>query len=257
MNEIEVKNIIENKSKQVVFVEDTHTYFYADNKDHLLKSTTELISNYTIGFDPDGTILRNTARRRGITEEELKEEWELKKNKAAERGTETHAILEKYILNNCELKGEIENDKAKQGISFLENLKQKKHFVGFKKILLPEVLVYSRVYDVAGQIDFIIYNEDGSVSLGDWKTNKKPFYYSSDNSKHMLKPLEHIVDNTFNKYVLQLSTYRFFLESWGIKVKDLFLVQLFADHYDIYPITYFKKEVKNMLKDYLKKKEAI
>jgi len=241
MDKKEIQHIIKLKQKQINFTEDDHVYRFAAEE---FISVTTLISKYANEFDPDGKILKACAYKENISEYALKNRWNEKRDKACSYGTAVHELLEKN-MDYGRLLNRDETEKyphAMNGIMFTEKLLES------CELLCTEPIVYSDCYKVAGQIDFIIYNSDGTVSLGDWKTNE--YIVANDKYNNKLKgPIKHLVDNSYNKYCLQLSMYKYLLEQWGIKVRDLFLVHLSKTGSRVIECDYLEKEVKEMLEE--------
>src|SRR3990167_9876162 len=72
-----------------------HRYF--NDKGEELISVSKLLSFYKQPFDEDGSILLRCAQKEGISPEELKKQWEDKKDSACVRGKNFHAQIEHFI----------------------------------------------------------------------------------------------------------------------------------------------------------------
>ena len=146
--------------------EESHTYSHEDG--HNLTSVSNLISNYKQPFDPDGHILRASAKKKGIPPEELREEWEKTKNDAATRGKSFHSQAEYYINT-----GKILDSDYKDVVQRFAERK-------YSGRLYSEVLVCSENHGIAGTIDLIEDLGNHYVRLEDFKTNKKLYMKSPD-----------------------------------------------------------------------------
>ena len=79
----------------ITFREEDHTYTHNETGERFTSVTT-LLGKYKKPFDADGAATR-VAKREGVTKEMILEMWENEKNKACDRGTEIHKLLEDYI----------------------------------------------------------------------------------------------------------------------------------------------------------------
>jgi hypothetical protein len=254
----EAKIRLHNHEKAVSFDERSHQY-YAGSKNYI--STTTLVNHFINIFDYGDHIARRKAEEAGVEVKDIKAQWREKGKVSRERGTVIHNYAE-YILNQP---GEFENpgfefpvfikdlDEYKETLlhnyklymsslhKFINTLDQSNY-----RLLATETLLHNSKYGVAGQADFILWNEDGSVSIGDWKTNAKISDFSY--GKKMRGGLRHLDDSTLNHYKLQLSIYQYFLEQLGFKVKERFLVHLTDNGYKRIDLDYLPAEAEYILK---------
>ena len=95
-----------------------------------------------------------------------------------------------------------------------------------------EWMIFDEELKLAGSIDMVYENPDGTLSIYDWKRSKD---ISKVNSwkKFALNPLiSHMPDTNFWHYSLQLNVYRRILkEKYDIDVTELALVVLHPDNY--------------------------
>ncbi len=226
-------------SSKVVFEPKSHTYtFLPTNKKFISVST--LVSKYKPVFDPNNEILKRCALKEGISEEELKQRWEDKKNIACEFGTKIHADIENFIKT-----GDIVNNENKEFVKQFSKIK-------FKGKLFSEVLLYSDLYSIAGTTDLIQVLDKRSLVIWDFKSNesiKKKAYWKPE---YMFYPLNHLPNLNFFHYRLQLSTYSLLLEElgWdiiGIKMLHFEKKSNTLIHYDM---DYARIDVLNMLNHY-------
>ena len=84
---------------------------------------------------------------------------------------------------------------------------------------------YYEDFKIAGSIDMIFINEDGTLSIYDWKRCKNIEKFNNFGKKCLVQHLKHISDTNYWHYTFQLNIYKFILESkYGFTVKDLHLV---------------------------------
>jgi hypothetical protein len=97
-------------------------------------------------------------------------------------------------------------------------------------------------------------NDDGSLSIYDWKRAKE---ISSTNNykKFSYTPcLKHIPHTNFWHYALQLNIYKTILENkYGKKVKELFLVRLHPNNiqqtYELIKLPMLEQEMENLFEE--------
>ena len=184
--------------------------------------------------------------------------WDEENRRSCERGTAIHANLE----NSFYTKGkDISLSKYQIGGKF--ECQKNGTSLDLENAVYPEYLIHwdspSGKLHIAGQIDLLV-KKGNSITIGDWKTNKKidtKSYFDSKNrsSVKMKFPLNNLDDCNYYHYCLQLSTYAYIIESYNpdFTIEDLVLVHF--DHNDnmtVYHLPYLKKEVERMLTFYEK-----
>lgn len=228
------------KNKLITFRENDHTYH--DKNGDELQSVSRLIKQYSHEFDPYGTILKKCALKKGISEKELKDEWEKNKNDAAAKGTLFHKDVENFIKT-----GEIaEGDNKK----FIKQFKK----VKFKGRIKSELIVGSIEDKIAGTVDIIEFLPGKNISIYDFKTNKelkKVGFFG----KMMFPPVSHLPDCNFSHYNLQLSIYAYLMEERGYWINNLtiFFINYKTNKIDIIPLNYLRKEVVDLINNYKRK----
>ena len=91
-----------------------------------------------------------------------------------------------------------------------------------------EWLVYYEELKIAGSIDMIYENSDGSLILYDWKRAKEIKKNDWFNSSYATTQcISHLPNTNFWHYSLQLNTYKAILEAkYNKKVSGMYLVKL-------------------------------
>lgn len=176
--------------------------------------------------------------------EELKRRWEENGRRARELGTRLHDNIERYYL------GEDADEDVALDVAY-------RHFCDFARVtpLKPhrtEWGIYAEECRLAGTLDFLADNGDGTFDLWDWKRSNKVVGRdgrpATENTagKCGFGPLAHIPDTAYYHYALQLSIYRFILErKYGIEVRSSRLGVFHPDnstHY-IVEVPYLRREV--------------
>ena len=176
----------------------------------------------------------------GKTAKQIKDQWSENGKIASEAGTKMHYDIECFYNNM-----KIEN-KSIEYEYFLRFHKQNTNLEPYR----TEWMIFNKELKLAGSIDMIFKNEDGSLSIYDWKRCKN---IKKDNKWQSAKTecIEHLPDTNFWHYSLQLNTYKAMLESkYDVKVKDLYLVCLHPDNksntYEKIKVPILKKEMKSL-----------
>ena len=89
-----------------------------------------------------------------------------------------------------------------------------------------EWMIYDKKLQMAGSIDMLFEDTDGSLIMYDWKRCKEIKKYNNfENAK--TECISHLPNSNFWHYSLQLNTYKAIIEkNYGKKVKGMFLVCL-------------------------------
>jgi len=225
----------------VSFNSDTHTYTH--NEHGKLISVTTLLGKYKKPFDSNFHATR-VAKKEGVSIEMVLEMWEAEKNRACDRGTRIHELLENYITV-----GDVEQDYSWLYKSYDKSVER--YIDNFKEIHC-EKLLHNDDYKVAGTADLIYDHPNNEFTVGDFKTNKK-FRFSSPFSERLLAPVDHLHSCEFSNYSLQLSLYAYLYEELtGKKCRKLVIFYLDGDRFRAYHCSYLKNDVKNILKHFNK-----
>lgn len=199
----------------------------------------------------------------GMTPTEIKAHWAEKGRLAADMGTALHDRIELFMnlpppnktqLNfytHLDLLQQEEQKKKKEEEEevvewkyFLNYLRDTPTFIPFR----TEWMVFDEDWGIAGCIDMVYLNEDGTLSIYDWKRCSN----LSTDSKPWDKPClayDHIVDSKINHYAFQLNMYKAILErKYGFVVRELVLVQLHPNNpsYQLWPLPDLSKEVSEL-----------
>ena len=113
-----------------------------------------------------------------------------------------------------------------------------------------EWMIYDKELKLAGSIDMVFKNKDGTLSIYDWKRCKEIKKENRWDSA-ITECINHLPDTNYWHYSLQLNTYKAMLESkYGVKVKDLYLVCLHPNNknnsYQKIKVPILKNEIKDL-----------
>lgn len=224
---------------KISFDPNGHKY-YSENGIELISVTT-LLNLYKKPFDQNGNILKKCAIKRGISEIELKKEWEEIGNNARTNGTSIHNSIEYYIKTK-----KIKNDKNKDIVKNFKKIK----FNGF---LHSEILIGNERLGIAGTSDILEEYKQGSLNLYDLKTNKKGISTYNCFGDKLLFPLDHLYQTDENIYSLQLSLYSYLLEEvFGFWINNLIILWINSKNQQIkqIPMQNRRGDVIRMLEHY-------
>ena len=255
-NNIEdIKNKIQQAFGKYTFIEDGH--YYLCNGKRVGISTTCLISQYEQKFDSD-TISQQVADKRGISQQEVLEEWRIENLHSTIKGSMVHEFAQslwegkEYKFDYSNIPKEIDLDRLKSDINKL--IPQAKQFYKDYKdryeLIGCEIYLGDEEFDECGATDQVMLNKlTGGIAIIDYKTNKK-IEKESYRHKKMLVPLHKYDDCNYIHYSIQLSDYKFkFEKNTKIPVEETFIVyfNINADNYEIIEPLNMEKEVNKIL----------
>ena len=237
------------RDSHITFKADTHIYTIDGVSNYL--SVTSWNHGHFQAFDSDKIIdnmmkSKNWGKSKyfGMTKEEIKSTWDKSKNSASGEGTKLHYDIECYY-NNCPNKNEsIEYE------YFLKFAEDYKHLKPYR----TEWMIFDEDLKLAGSIDMVYENPDGTLSIYDWKRSKD---ISKINNwdKFAINPLIcHMPDSNFWHYALQLNTYKSILErKYNKIVTKLCLVRLHPNNeektYELLDVPILTTEILELFKE--------
>ena len=232
------------QDSHIDFEAEEHVYLYDGSRQ--LLPVSSLVGYFFEPFDAQQQAIRQWERYR-IPVEETLDKWTRIGRMASEVGTFVHEQTENWFRD-----GSFETVcpfcyNGKTEMVSVE--REKQQFLCFVRDydIRPyrqEWPVYDLEINVAGTIDMICRNADGTFSIYDWKRSKKVVnaygqpITEAFGGKTDLRGLN-LPDTSFYHYCLQQNLYRYMLQkNYGIRVSALNLVVLCPD----YP-TYFVAKV--------------
>lgn len=237
---------------------DTHISFdegphiYTIDGDTGFMSVTTWNHSHFPHFDADAIIEKMMNSRNwpnskyfGQTPQQIKALWKKNGIEASKAGTKMHYDIECFYNDE-----EVEVD---------EDCVEFNYFLQFENDIgsklepyRTEWMVWDKELRLAGSIDMVFRNEDGTLLIYDWKRckdiKKENRFQSSITSC-----IDHLPDTNFWHYSLQLNTYKYMLEkNYGEKVVGMYLVCLHPNNknnsYIRLKVPHLKKEIASLMK---------
>jgi hypothetical protein len=261
------------RDENIQFFEDGHKYCIAFEPDIQYTSVTTWNHQHFEQFDADKVIekmMRGVSWKEGHkywgkNPEEIKDLWNTNKNSVSGAGTDLHFEIECFH-NDKRLQFEYTNKELYQFYmgNYEKNLLKKpiewQYFINFicdNQHLKPyrtEWTVYNEDVKIAGSIDMVYENPDGTLSIYDWKRCKNITRINTFNKFATTPLICHLPDSNFWHYALQLNTYKYILETkYDKKIRDLYLVRLHPDaqekNYELIPLPDLSNELKELFEE--------
>ena len=112
-------------------------------------------------------------------------------------------------------------------------------------------MIYHEDLKIAGSVDMVYRNPDGTLLIYDWKRCKEIVKENAYGSTATTACVRHLPDTNFWHYALQLNTYKTIIEDkYGAKVVGLCLVCLHPDNangtYQIIEVPFLEKEIADL-----------
>ena len=231
-----MNNVLDNN---IFLQKETHEYKLTDQPDLAFTSVTTFIDYFFEGFDAKKVatkLINNYPKYSGRAVESLIADWDA----AADHGTKVHQEIEQWVkdgINPIDIK-------AINGKDWLSDYKLKSDID-----ILSEVILYSTELSIAGTVDILAKdNSTGLYEIIDWKTSKKIEMVSYGQKMGTHEITKNIMDCNFYHYSLQLSLYRYILETYyGLKIHNQLIAQLHDDGVNAHVAPYMKDEIIAML----------
>jgi ATP-dependent exoDNAse (exonuclease V) beta subunit len=263
------------RDTNIVFYEVGHKYKIITDPLSRYQSVTTWCHSHFPKFDAD-KIINGMMRKPdwqpghkywGLTKQEIKNKWFNNGSSVSSAGTDLHERIELF-LNNAEcvthndllvryettllLMKDMIEDKG-----WDNEVEEWKYFINFVRdnpTLKPyrtEWMIYDEDVKLAGSIDMVYENEDGTLSIYDWKRCKSINRINMYNKFALTPCISELHDTNFWHYTLQLNTYKHILErKYGKQVTNLYLVQLHPEveenNYVILPVPILTEQMNEL-----------
>lgn len=274
-----MKNILSTQNKHdrdllIKFYSKGHKYEIKTEPNIKYTSVTTWVHTHFPKFDADAIITKMMNGKNwgpdnkywGMTPEQIKLSWKNNGDSVANAGTNLHENIE-IFMNNTKLNNGYSNKElydnyiSEQNLSInSDNKPEWNYFIEFVKNhseLKPyrtEWLIFDDDVKIAGSIDMVFENPDGTLSIYDWKRSKEINKINNWQQYAINPVISHIHDTNYWHYALQLNTYKFILErKYNKIIKDLYLVRLHPDAkektYELIEVPILTKELNELFKE--------
>jgi hypothetical protein len=210
------------KDSDIVFDEGPHIYTICGDSKYL--SVTTFNHSQFEKFD-SSRIIDGMMRSKkwsqspyyGMSKEEIQQQWAMNGQEASKAGTKMHYDIECYYNGN-----DVSNDSV-EFVYFLNFVRDYPDLVPYR----TEWMIYNTEFRLAGSIDMVFKNSDGTYDIYDWKRCKDIQKVNTWGKFSHNSQIEYIPDTNYWHYSLQLNTYQFILErEYGVSIRGLYLVCL-------------------------------
>lgn len=258
------------RDDNIEFFDVGHRYEIKTDPNSKFTSVTTWNSSHFDHFDSDAIITKMMSGCKwnpqnkywGKTAEQIKQQWTDNGALMSGLGTQMHFEIECFMNQDIEpnthadlaANHRISNPthSTPEWSYFLEYLRD----YPTKQPYRTEWLIYHEELKLAGAIDMVYQNADGTLDIYDWKRAKSIEMEPNPQwPKFSANPrIAHVPDSKGGHYSLQLNTYKAILEQkYGVKVRNLVLVRLHpdADTYELIPCPDLQKEVADLFQERL------
>ena len=247
----EFKEEFKESFKGLTFEPKYHKYTY---QCEVFKSVTQVLKIISrTDFDQ---VAINYAIRHNLNVEDVKAMWKQKGEYASELGTACHLFIENLFTdwNTTDFVKENYINDIQNDYDNITN-QMKDFFNIVKKDLMPiflEVPIFDTDFKIAGTFDGLFFHiPSRTFQIWDWKTSKE----INKNEFNNFKIVEHLYENNFNQYALQLSTYKYIIEKFtNCNISELVIGQFSSKNnkFQIHRMPYLKSEVETILNNFNK-----
>jgi len=254
-----------------------HRYEILTDKKTKYTSVTTWIHNHFPKFDADDIIRKMISGKNwgpqhkywGMTPEEIKSSWKKSGQNSCTMGTNLHEKIELFMNNSScsenyclhdlleyeknSLVAVNKNENADENTNdlewqyFLKFAEEHNHLKPYR----TEWMIFDEDLKLAGSIDMVFENDDGTLSIYDWKRCKEINKENNWNKYSTNEVIGHLPDTNYWHYSLQLNTYKSILErKYGKIVKELYLVKLHPENssetYELIEVPILLDEMNNL-----------
>jgi hypothetical protein len=254
------------RDRFIRFYNRGHKYEISCDPNSKYTSVTTWNHKHFPKFDPDA-VIQNIFKSKawgpdhkywGMSAYEIKNSWKSNGDAVSGAGTNLHERIENFMNDKrftfdytqkelyqnyvSDNKGKV--DEQPEWEYFLQFVKDHPELKPYR----TEWMIFDEDLKLAGSIDMVYENPDGTLSIYDWKRSKDILKINTWN-KFACNPLIcHMPDSNFWHYALQLNTYKAILErKYGKTVTKLCLVRLHPDNqeqtYELLDVPILTKEI--------------
>ena len=260
------------RDKNIRFYNRGHKYEILCDTSSKYTSVTTWNHKHFPKFDADA-VIQNIFKSKawgpdhkywGMSADEIKNSWKSNGEAVSGAGTNLHERIENFMndkrftfqytqkelyeIYSSDNKGKV--DEQVEWEYFLQFVKDHPELKPYR----TEWMIFDEDLKLAGSIDMIYENPDGTLSIYDWKRSKDISKINTWN-KFACNPLIcHMPDSNFWHYALQLNTYKAILErKYEKTVTKLCLVRLHPDNqdktYELLDVPILTKEIMELFEE--------
>ena len=256
------------RDQYIQFFEEGHKYIVLFEPQVRYTSVTTWNHSHFPHFDADAVISSMMKGRGwkeghkywGLTADQIKAMWSNNASAVSGAGTDLHFEIECF---NNESRLECDYTNKELYALYMSNHHDThesrplewRYFINFVrdfpnlKPFRTEWVIYNEDVKISGSIDMVYENQDGTLSIYDWKRSKNITRVNNFNRFALTPQICHLPDSNFWHYALQLNTYKAIIEAkYGRTVRDLFLVRLHPDaeeqNYELIPLPDLSADVR-------------
>jgi ATP-dependent exoDNAse (exonuclease V) beta subunit len=232
------------RDARIQFEESTHIYTVDGDSNY--KSVTTWNHHHFPKFDADKIIKQIISSKKHKTDPEYKyyqmtagqimDMWNANRDGASSAGTNMHYDIECFY-NQID----VSNDSIEYRY-FQNFLRENPHLHAYR----TEWTIYHEELKIAGSVDMVYENPNGTLLIYDWKRCKEIVKENLYGSTATTECIRHLPDTNFWHYALQLNTYKTIIEEkYGKKVVGLCLVCLHPNNadYQLIEVPFMEKEL--------------
>jgi ATP-dependent exoDNAse (exonuclease V) beta subunit len=277
MKNILAANFPNERDKNIKFFSQGHRYEIQTDLKKRYTSVTTFVHQQFPKFDADAVIAKIFGSKSwgpdhkywGQTAEEIKASWTNSGAAAAGSGTNLHEQIEIFmndprftfiythneLLQEYEIAQQYKSDPVSpEWEFFIQFVRDHPHLKPYR----TEWMIYHEDAKIAGSIDMVYENPDGTLAIYDWKRCKEITKVNGWNETATNPIIGHLPATNFWQYSLQLNTYRRILEEkYGKRVTKLCLVRLHPDAtdgtYELLEVPLLDKEMDDLFAEKINK----
>jgi hypothetical protein len=277
LNNVLTKRNAHSRDDNIEFFDEGHKYTILSDLNSKYTSVTTWCHSHFPYFDADviiGSMMKGKGWKEGhkywgLNTNQIKSQWDANKENVSLAGIVLHFEIECFHNDNG-LPGDYTNKELYEKY-ISENPEyhlfqplEWQYFINFVrdnphlKPYRTEWLIYNEDVKIAGSIDMVYENPDGTLSIYDWKRAKNITRINNFNKFAISKQICHLPDSNFWHYALQLNTYKSILEAkYGKTIRDLFLVRLHPNaeesNYELIKLPDLSIEINDLLVERIEK----
>jgi len=264
----------------IQFEESGHKYTITSDPHSKYTSVTTWNHSHFPKFDADSIIQKMMKGKSwkeghkywGLTSDQIKELWDKNRDNAAGAGTNIHYEIECF-MNNPKLQTPYTHNDLYKTYYYLQDTdtdtntdtiinathktREWSYFLEFVKDfpdLKPfrtEWMIYDEELKLAGSIDMVYKNPDGTLSIYDWKRSANITKVNAWDKFAIPYCISQFPDSNFWHYALQLNTYKAIIErKYEKQVTKLCLIRLHPDceekTYELLEVPLLEKEMREL-----------